>query len=195
MKAVRSTFTAAQGFLCGIVLAVGFPVAAQTPVVTLKDVQGDTRLFPNRQAKATVLIFVTPDCPIANRYAPELARICRQYQKQNVIFHFIYVDPATTDAQARKHSKDFGFSGIILRDTRHALVKMTGATVTPEAVVLLPNGKRVYRGRIDNRIVTFGRQRVQPTSLDLRNALDAVIRNKPVPVAKTEAIGCFIPLP
>lgn len=188
---IRSTLM--RHFFSGLVLATGLLIAAQASATIIKDVQGKMQTIPSKQAKATVLIFVTPDCPIANRYAPELARICREYGKQNITFGFVYVDPATNDAKARKHSKDFGFSGIIVRDTKHELVKSTGATVTPEAVVLLPNGKQVYRGRIDDRIVTFGKQRSQPTSPDLRNALSAIVRNQPVPVAQTQAIGCFIP--
>ncbi len=167
--------------------------AQQIRRLTLKDVQGKSQAIPNKTAKVTVLFFVTHDCPISNRYAPEINRICRTYSKQGVAFDFIYVDPTGTEAQTRKHLKEFGFSAPGIRDTQHTLVKMTGATVTPEVAILTAGGKRVYRGRIDDRIIAFGKQRDTPTQFDLRNALEAVLQNKPVPIAQTEAIGCFIP--
>jgi hypothetical protein len=50
----------------------------------------------------------------------------------------------------------------------------------------------LYRGRIDDRYVEFGKDRPQPTVRDLERSLEAVLGGKPVPVAKTRAIGCFI---
>ena len=155
--------------------------------------QGKSQSIPNSTAKATVLFFLTYDCPISNRYAPEINRIVAQYRKQNIAFYFVYADSAGTNAQTRKHLKAFGFSAPGMRDTKHKLVKLTGVTVTPEVAVLTPAGKRVYRGRIDNRILAFGKQRDKPTVFDLRSALDAVLQQKPVQTAQTEAIGCFIP--
>lgn len=160
---------------------------------TIKDVQGKSQTIPNSAAKATVLFFITYDCPISNRYVPEINRIVAQYRKQNVAFYCVYVDSSGTEAQTRKHLKDFGLSAPGIRDTNHKLVKMAGATITPEVVVFTPSGKRVYRGRIDNRILAFGKQRDKPTVFDLRNTLDAVLQQKPVQIAQTEAIGCFIP--
>jgi hypothetical protein len=50
----------------------------------------------------------------------------------------------------------------------------------------------LYRGRIDDRYITFGKDRPQPTVRDLERSLDALIAGKPVPVAQTQAIGCII---
>lgn len=179
--------------LAGLLFCLPSVTAQQTNRAALKDVQGKSQSIPNSTAKATVLFFITYDCPISNRYAPEINRIVAQYRKQNVAFYFVYADPAGTDAQTRKHLKEFGLLAPGIRDTKHKLVKLTGAVVTPEVAVLSPTGKRIYRGRIDNRILAFGKQRNKPTVFDLRDTLDAVLQNKPVPIAHTEAIGCFIP--
>jgi len=71
-------------------------------------------------------------------------------------------------------------------------VKAAGATVTPEAVVIGSDGKIAYRGRIDNKYVTWGTSRPEATERDLRSALDAIVQGRPAPVARTKAIGCFI---
>ena len=60
------------------------------------------------------------------------------------------------------------------------LVQLSGASVTPQAAVLSPDGTVLYLGRIDNRVEDFGKQRPQATVPDLRNALDALLAGKPV---------------
>jgi hypothetical protein len=58
--------------------------------------------------------------------------------------------------------------------------------------VLTPKGELLYLGRIDNRLEDFGKQRVQVTEFDLRTSLDAILAGKPVPKARTKALGCAI---
>ena len=139
----------------------------------------------------TVLVFTTTDCPISNRYAPEIQRLAARFADQ-VRFRLVYPVPSDTDAMIREHVKKFGYRLEWERDTRQALVKKTGVTVTPEAAIIDSKGNVLYRGRIDDRYIEFGKDRPQPTIRDLERSLDAVIAGKPVPVAETRAIGCFI---
>ena len=71
-------------------------------------------------------------------------------------------------------------------------MKQTGVTVTPEVAVLSADQKLLYRGRIDDRYIDFGKDRPEPTVRDLERALDAIVAGKPVPVAETRAIGCIL---
>lgn len=167
--------------------------AEKTERIAVQDLDGVTRTIPEATKRATVLIFVTPDCPIANRYAPEIQRMAAAYTPKKVAFYLVYADPDVSAEAARKHRKAFGYRLPALRDPAHKLVKRVGATVTPEAAVLTPDGQRRYRGRIDDRYLDFGKQRAQPGRSDLRNALDALLQNRPVPEATTPAIGCPIP--
>lgn len=139
----------------------------------------------------TVLLFITTDCPIANAYAPEIGRLVADHP--DVRFFLVHVDPDVTPDDARAHARDFDLPGPILIDTDHALVRRTGATVTPEAVVLAPDGAIAYRGRIDDWFVELGRKRPRPTKRDLRAALAAVQAGDPVANARTTPVGCLIP--
>ena len=115
-----------------------------------------------RRSAPTVLVFTRTDCPISNRYAPELQRLGRRFRGRGVTFRLVYPDPAETPAAIREHARAFGLGTDVLRDPRHALVRLAGATVTPEAAVFVagPSGPRlVYRGRIDDRAVDLGRAR------------------------------------
>jgi AhpC/TSA family protein len=144
-------------------------------------------------AKALVFIFVSNECPIANRYAPEIQRLHGQYSEQQIKFFIVHADPSETQASIDKHTRDFGYTCAVLRDVNQRLARKAGAKVTPEAAVFLPNGRRVYRGRIDNRYKDFGVARPEPTERDLQAALDAIVKGKPVPKSETRAIGCYIP--
>ncbi len=142
--------------------------------------------------KAIVLLFIARDCPISNSYAPEIKRIVARYTPQKVAFTLVYADPDTSLAAARQHAKEYGYTCPLLLDPAHRLARRAGATVTPEAAVFAPGGRLLYRGRIDDLYLGFGRRRDAATRHDLRDALDAVLNGWPVPTAKTQAIGCFI---
>jgi hypothetical protein len=143
--------------------------------------------------KAIVFIFTSTDCPISNRYAPEVRRIAETFGSKGVVFRLIYPNPAEKAAAIREHMSAFAYGGVIaaLRDPAHALVKFAGATVTPEAAVYA-GGRIVYRGRIDDRHVDLGIERPSATTRDLADALAAVVAGKPVAQPTTRAVGCFI---
>ncbi len=142
--------------------------------------------------KAVVLLFIARDCPISNAYAPELQRLCARYTPQNVAFYLVYPDPDTSLAAARQHAKEYGYTCPLLLDPTHRLARKAGATVTPEAAVFARDGRLLYRGRIDDLYLGFGRRRDHALRHDLRDALDAALSGRLVPAPKTQAIGCFI---
>ena len=171
-----------------------FRSAVESPApIEIADINGVKLSFPAPEKKATLIIFITNDCPVSNGYAPEINRICDEYSGKAVAVVLAHVDPALGAEAARKHAADFAFRCPVLIDSRHALVALTKATVTPEAAVLTPDGKIAYRGRIDDLYVDYGKKRTAPAQRDLREALDAVLGGKDVPHATTQAIGCFIP--
>lgn len=143
---------------------------------------------------ASVMIFVTVDCPISNTYAPEIQSIVRDFEGEPVEFYLVHVDPSVTVEAARSHADDFSLSCTILMDPTQKLVKTVGATVTPEAAVISKDGTLVYRGRIDNLYGDLGSKRpLGATRHELRDAITAVLAGEPVSVERTEAVGCYIP--
>jgi thiol-disulfide isomerase/thioredoxin len=159
----------------------------------LRDTEGVAH-SPNEwaQARAVVLFFVTTDCPLSNGYAPEMNRIERTYAPRGVRFYAVQGDTTIPDEEVRRHAHEFGYLFPALLDPRQVLAGHTGATVTPEAVVLSAEGAVLYLGRIDNKVEDFGKTRVEATEFDLRDALDAVLGGRPVPHPRTRALGCAI---
>jgi hypothetical protein len=159
----------------------------------VKDLQGRTvDPFLVANAQAAVFLFVNTDCPISNRYAPEIERMYRKYSAQHVCFWLVYSDPTTTPDEIARHRLEYHLSLPALRDVNHDLVRLTGVLVTPEVAVFAPLGMEVYHGRIDDRYVDFGRERVAPVRRDLEEVLQTIIARQPVTNTNTKAVGCYI---
>jgi hypothetical protein len=139
-----------------------------------------------------VLVFLLTDCPIANRYAPELKRIEKDYAEKQVAFYRVYVYADATEDAIKDHTKQFEYKWPAVHDKDHSIVKALEAKVTPEVALLTADGKLQYKGRIDDWYIEHGRLREFDYRRDLRIALDEVLNGKPVTVPRTPAIGCFI---
>ena len=148
--------------------------------------------FDAADAKAIVFIFVATECPISNRYAPEIRRLSEKFARSGVKFWLVYPDPDISPDAIRKHLKEFNLSPDAVRDPQHDLVKLSQVRVTPEAAVFLPGRRLVYHGRIDNRYADFGKERPEATQHELETVLEAILQGKPVPYATTRAVGCYI---
>ena len=139
-----------------------------------------------------VLVFVTTDCPIANKCAPEIEAIRGDYAARGVRVFLVHVDPSVDDAAARAHAAEYGHGATVLCDPEHRLVAATGVRVTPEVSVHDDRGVQRYRGRIDDRFAQLGSRRPAANHQDLREALDAILAGGTPAVAVTEAVGCLI---
>src|SRR5262245_16503558 len=126
---------------------------------TLLDLSGRAvEPFDASGAKAIVFVFISTDCPISNRYAPEIRRVEEEFAPSGVRFWLVYADSDTTPDAIRKHVKEYRLPQQIVRDPYHALVRLAQARVTPEAAVFLPGRRLVYHGRIDNRYADLGKE-------------------------------------
>lgn len=138
----------------------------------------------------TVYVFTTTDCPISNRYAPEIQRLAAKFGSQ-AKFVLVYPVPGDSADEILDHKKKFAYAIESVRDVEQKLVKMTGVSVTPE-VAVMKGEQLLYRGRIDDRYVSFGVDRIKPTTRDLEDALTAAIAGRAIEVKQTQAIGCFL---
>ncbi|HXK03344.1 MAG TPA: thioredoxin family protein [Verrucomicrobiae bacterium] len=167
---------------------------AGTPQFHLRDTQGAVHT-PSEWAagKAVVLFFVTIDCPIGNSYVPEMNRIHDAYAARGVAVYAVQADPTVREADVARYARDYHYSFPLLLDPQQILVRHVGATITPQAAILSPDGRLLYLGPIDNRVVDFGKARPQATEAYVREDLDAVLAGRPVPVAAQHSVGCSIP--
>jgi peroxiredoxin len=146
-----------------------------------------------QKSKAVVLLFLAIDCPVSNGYAPEMTRLATAFGQRDVWFAGVHCDTDVTAEIAAKHAAEYRLPFPVLLDPRQELAGQAKAKVTPEAVVLLPDGQIVYRGRLDDRYSTPGKRRAEPSTRDLAAALEAVLNGDSPAVAETKAYGCPLP--
>lgn len=143
------------------------------------------------------LVFITTDCPIANAFQPELRRLSERAIDLGGKLTLVHVDWDLEASSVRKHAGEFAITAPVVVDRDHRLVEGTGATITPEAVVIDGRGRLVYRGRINNLFADYGDRRREATQHDLRDAMERAASQagsgKPLAVVKTGALGCYIP--
>ncbi len=158
----------------------------------LRDWRGKTVSLRDFDDKPVVVLAVLgTECPLAKLYAPRLQELADAYAARGVAF--IGIAPNTHDsitdlaAYARRHDLRFP----LLKDVGNRLADELEAVRTPEVYVL--DAKRVirYRGRIDDQYgIDYARPR--PRHTYLKDAIEALLANQPVPVPQTESVGCHI---
>lgn len=175
---------------------ISLPAWGDDPPLEVRDVFGRLHTpLAQSDRKAVVLFFLLPDCPVSNAYAPEIGRICKDYDAKKVASYIVHADPDVTADAAKKHAKEYGLAAPVLLDPTHLLVKAAGVKMAPEVAVLGPDRKVLYRGRIDDLYIDYGKRRPAPTQRDLRIALDAILQGKAVTTPATKVIGCYLPDP
>jgi hypothetical protein len=105
----------------------------------------------------------------------------------------VHSDPDVDAAIARKHAADYELQFPIVLDRDQRLAESSGVRTVPTAIVVAPDGRLLYRGRIDNRYESSGVRRPQATVFDLRNALESALTGQQPNPSTTEPFGCPIP--
>lgn len=137
--------------------------------------------------KATVFLFVSTQCPIANIYTPRFLELARDFQPRGVGFFLVDSNIEDTPAVVKRYARERKFPFPVVKDNGTALADWLLADTTPQAIVLDAGGQTRYMGRIDDN-----KDRAKVSRHDLREALDAVLAGKPVKQARTLAVGCAI---
>lgn len=183
--------------LAGISLLMASSECTQAQVqnrsLELLDVEGKAfhPLQVGEGKKGSVLVFVSPYCPTAGKFLSEVNKIAAQFEGK-FEFYLVHSDPETkvTDAYQQAILNEVKIT--VLLDKQQVLAKAVDARITPEVAVLDAKGGTLYQGRINDLYLGPTKRQRQATTKDLIDALEAVTAGKPVPVAKTEAVGCKI---
>jgi len=146
-----------------------------------------------RNRAAVVLLFISADCPISNRYAPTINQLVKEHGPADTAFYAVQSDPDITPGAASQYARDYGFEFPVLLDPYQSLATRYGVMVTPTAVVVSGRGELLYRGRIDDRAVDLGQWRNTARKQDLRDAIVDVLAGKAVARPFPDAVGCFLP--
>lgn len=137
-----------------------------------------------------IFVFLSAECPVAQRYAMRLKRMHKVYTDKHVKIVGVYSNVNDSTEDVKEYLKKAEYPFPIVKDVNGSLARHLGATMTPQAHLIDTQSVLRYRGPIDdNRYVT----RVKHTYL--KDALVAVINGTEIQIKETPAFGCTIHLP
>src|SRR5262249_50477338 len=141
--------------------------------------------------KATVVVFLSFDCPNSNGYTPTLIDLHKDYAAKGVKFVAVCETDLSAD-ELKAKIDEYNLPFPILVDPKQATADAFKAKTTPEAFVLDHNRVMRYRGRIDNTFSERLKRNPKVTDFDLKNAIEDVVAGNPVRTPVTKAVGCPI---
>ncbi len=167
------------------------PLGSKISDITFTTLQNKTHTLSSLvQQGPIVFVFLSTECPVAQRYAMRLKRMHTEFADKHVTFVGVYSNEndSVEDVKAYLAKAEYLFP--IVKDKDGSLARHIGATMTPQAHLIDTSGVLRYRGSIDdNRYETRIKHHY------LKDALVAIVSGKPVPMEETAAFGCTIHLP
>lgn len=168
--------------------AAGAVIGSIVADFKLPDAGGHERSLSSLKGKlGTVLIFISTNCPVSNAYNDRMEKLSQEFGARGLSVVGINSNATETAADVKRHAAEKGLTFPILKDEGNKVADRLGALVTPEAYLLDPANRVVYRGRIDN-----SRNGDAITSSELREAIEAVLSRKSVVKTEARAFGCSI---
>jgi peroxiredoxin len=159
---------------------------------TLKDLAGKPWSLRAQKDRATVLVFLSCECPMSNAYTKPLADLAAKYRDKGVALIGINANKEESPQQIAEHAREYRIAFPILKDDAHQAVKALGAKVNPEAFLLDDRFVVRYQGRIDDGYSARLKPKVSSRN-DLELAIEDLLAGKPIRNPKTVGYGCPIP--
>ena len=141
----------------------------------------------------TVYIFLHESCIISQYYTLPLREIYEEYAGDRIQFVGLFPNFSSKPDKIQAFKERYKIPFTLEADYYHTRKEALGAEVTPEVVVVNEcSGETLYKGRIDDAYARVGKRKRVTSTSELQDALEAIRNDQPIPVAHTEAIGCFI---
>ena len=153
---------------------------------------GSVKLRELLGEKATVLVFLSTECPISNGYVPTLNGLAKDYAPRGVKVAGLNANEGTSLRELAAHRNEFSISFPVLKDAGAFVATAFRVEHCPEVVLIDERGRVRYWGRIDDRYSKRGGAANEVQRHDLTIALDELLSGKPVSVERTNVVGCPI---
>ncbi|MBI1307152.1 MAG: redoxin domain-containing protein [Bacteroidetes bacterium] len=158
--------------------------------IILQDTQENSHQIPSSESKGTVLMFITPDCPLSHAYTFNFKELANDFP--NYAYYAVLPGEHYSKNELRHFADSFHFNIPILLDKKYELTHNLKATITPEFFLLDNSGNIKYQGAFDNWAITLARKRIKPNRFWLKNAVRQFSKDSTIVISKTEAVGCVI---
>ena len=176
-------------------------VGSDAPDFDLKGVDGKQhRLADYRKSPLLAIVFISNHCPASQLYEGRIKAIVKDYAAKGLTvvaiapngpdavnpggLNYTDVDDSYESMKIRATYRAFNFDYLYDGDTQKVSHNY-GPKVTPHVFIFDAQRKLRYEGRIDDHL-----QEAKAKTHDAREALDALVAGKPVPVDHTPVFGC-----
>jgi peroxiredoxin len=154
------------------------------------------------QAKVLVLVFTANHCPTAQAYEERIEKLHAEFDGRGAQIVLVspndplalrldeqgYSDLGDTLEDMKRRARDRGWAMPYLYDGEtQAMARRYGPVATPHVFVFDAERKLRFAGRVDDN-----ENPAKAGTPDARNAIEAVLAGKPVPVATTKVFGCSV---
>lgn len=170
------------------------PLGKSAPKFSLPGIDGKTYALEQFKGKqALVVMFICRHCPYVVAVQDRLAELAREYQAKGIQFVGINSNdtdqyPEDSPENMQRQATEVGFTFPYLIDETQEVARAYDAVCTPDIFVFDRNLKLAYRGRIDDN----WKDPKKVTKRDLRDALEALLKEQPVSGDQIPSMGCSI---
>lgn len=203
------------GLVCAFLLPAAFitmpkdehktlGIGASAPDFKLPGVDGKKySLASFKSAEVLVVVFTCNHCPTAQAYEDRIIKMTSDYAPRKVAVVAIMPNDPTClrldeldfsdlgdsydEMKIRAKEKKFNFPYLYDGETENAS-RAYGPVATPHVFIFDRERKLRYEGRVDDMESPFK----TPQNTDTRNAIDALLEHRDVPVKTTKVFGCSI---
>ncbi|MGB5385758.1 MAG: thioredoxin family protein [Eudoraea sp.] len=144
--------------------------------------------------KGSVILFICNHCPFVKHVNSTITHLASKYQSKGIAFIAISSNdivnyPQDSPELMKQTALQEGYSFPYLFDESQEVARAYEAACTPDFYLFDNDLRLVYRGQLDDSRPGNG---ILSTGLDLRNALEALLSNKPINPIQKPSIGCNI---
>jgi peroxiredoxin len=172
------------------------PLGTKAPDFELLDVTtGDLKSFQQLKGKkGTLVMFICNHCPFVKHVNEELVRLANDYRVLG--FRFIAISsndvekyPEDSPQRMYEVARDEDYTFPYLYDDTQQVAKDYQAVCTPDFFLFDEYDQLVYRGQLDD---SRPGNSIPLTGRSIREAMDAILGNKPPIALQKPSIGCNI---
>ncbi len=210
----RSRLVTAAGFALLAALATPLPAAegpsyptlaigAQAPDFDLPGIDGQRHTLASfGRAMVLGIVFTANHCPTAQAYEERIARLDADFRDRGVQLVLVspndplalrldeqgYTDLGDTLEEMKERARERGWRFPYLYDGEtQAMAHRYGPVATPHVFVFDAERKLRFAGRVDDN-----ENPARAKTADARQAIEAVLDGRPVPVETTKVFGCSV---
>ncbi|MBV6479085.1 MAG: Thiol-disulfide oxidoreductase ResA [Ignavibacteria bacterium] len=155
---------------------------------TIENFDGNSYSLSKSNAKATVIVFISTECPFVQPYTERLINLTNEFTPKGIVIWGINSNSTEPTDEVINHANEKKYNFPVLKDNNNVVADIFSAERTPEVFVIdNASMKLIYHGRIDDN-----KDASEVTSNDLQNALNEFLNGTEITNKENKAFGCSI---